>query len=61
MLELSLEASKGKTVEIGKSKFGDKKKYKGGRVSDSEGSWAGIWRSGARIAEGAALLCSQPN
>ena len=46
-------------MEIDESKFGAKRKYKRGRVS--EGPWVLFWRSGARIAEGAALPRSQPN
>ena len=47
-----------KTVEIDESKFGAKRKYKRGRVS--EGPWVFGVVSRARITEGAALPCSRP-
>ena len=46
----------GKTVEIDESKFGAKRKYKRGSLRRS----VGVWSSGARIAESAALPCSRP-
>ena len=45
-----------KTVELDELKFGAKRKYR-----ESIGRSVGIWRSGARITEGAALPCSRPN
>ena len=47
----------GKTVEIDESKFGAKRKYKRGRVESLRRS-VGVWSSGARITESAALPCS---